>query len=238
MTKTNVLFVEDDESLGFVVKDNLELNGFAVQLCKDGESAKKVFLEQPVGLCLLDVMLPQTDGFALAGWIRSRDEKTPIVFLTAKSLKEDRIKGFRLGADDYIVKPFSMEELVLRLEAILKRSAATAPAGQALGLAVPYNIGQYLFDRPNLKLSHPSEESRGLTQREGELLELLAKNRNKLVSKEEILIRLWGEDDYFKGRSLDVFITRLRKYLKSDPGLTLVNIHGVGYRLEERQTAS
>ena len=223
---TKILLVEDDDSLGFVVKDNLEMNGFEVSWQKNGKAGKLAFEQHPFDLCVLDVMLPEMDGFTLANHIRQSGSEVPIIFLTAKSLKEDRIQGFKIGGDDYLTKPFSIEELVLRIGVILKRigKSTTQPA-------YIQPVGQYLFDSKNLKLSHSLGESE-LTQREAELLGLLFLHKNNVVSREKILVDLWGEDDYFKGRSLDVFITRLRKYLCHDPAIKIVNVHGVGFRLE------
>ncbi|MFN8353257.1 MAG: response regulator transcription factor [Spirosomataceae bacterium] len=221
-----ILLVEDDDSLGFVVKDNLEMSGYAVNWQKNGKAGKTTFGQNAFDLCILDVMLPEMDGFTLAEHIRQSGSEVPIIFLTAKSLKEDRIQGFKIGGDDYLTKPFSIEELVLRIEVILKRSGKKN--GQA---TTTQAVGQYQFDSKNLKLSHSDGDSE-LTQREAELLKLLLQHKNNVVSREKILIDLWGEDDYFKGRSLDVFITRLRKYLSHDPTIKLVNVHGVGFRLE------
>lgn len=223
---TKILLVEDDDSLGFVVKDNLEMNGFEVSWQKNGKAGKIAFEQYPFDLCVLDVMLPEMDGFTLANHIRQSGSEVPIIFLTAKSLKEDRIQGFKIGGDDYLTKPFSIEELVLRISVILKRIGKNTAQP-----AYIQPVGQYLFDSKNLKLSHSLGESE-LTQREAELLGLLFLHKNNVVSREKILVDLWGEDDYFKGRSLDVFITRLRKYLCHDTSLKIVNVHGVGFRLE------
>lgn len=221
-----LLLAEDDPALGFVLKDSLEAEGYAVAWHPDGEAAWTAFQANPPDLCLLDVMLPRLDGFSLAGRIRSTGSDVPIVFLTAKSLKEDRLKGFRLGGDDYLTKPFSIEELVLRIEAIQRRVNGGA-AKNSGGVS----LGQYVFDSKNLKLSGPVG-STDLTQREADLLALLLRRRNEVVPREEILLQLWGKSDYFLGRSLDVFVSRLRKYLAADPNLRVVNVHGVGFRLE------
>lgn len=224
--KTKILLVEDDPALGFVVKDNLAENNYEIDLQTDGKAGLRAFDTGTYDLCILDVMLPELDGFALASYIRTKNTQVPIIFLTAKSLKEDRILGFKMGGDDYLTKPFSIEELMLRMEAILKRSGKIIPQASHI---IP--IGIYTFDSRNLKLTCTNGQVE-LTQREAELLKMLVAQKNDVVPRERILIDLWGEDDYFKGRSLDVFITRLRKYLVHDPNLKLVNVHKVGFRLE------
>lgn len=228
MEKTKVLLVEDDESLGFVVKDNLEFHGFDVDLQRDGETAQTAFANNAYDICVLDVMLPKIDGFSLAKYIRDINQEVPIIFLTAKSLKEDRIKGFKIGGDDYLTKPFSVEELILRMEVFLRRSKGSAHLEASEDHIA---IGEYMLDFHNLKLIR-QEEERGLTQKEAELLKLLVEHKNNLVTREFLLTQIWGEDDYFKGRSMDVFISRLRKYLKDDERLQIKNVHGVGFRLE------
>ena len=224
--KPHILYVEDDESLGFVTKDNLELKGYEITHCMDGQSALEIARKGGFDLCLLDVMLPEMDGFTLAESIREWDDHIPIIFLTAKSLKEDKIKGLRLGGDDYITKPFSVEELVLKIEVFLKRSRKTSTAFTNSNL----NIGQFEFDHKNLTLSINSQ-GRKLTQKEADLLKLFIDNKNQVIKRSVILEKIWGEDDYFLGRSLDVFISRFRKYLKADENLKAENIHGVGFRL-------
>jgi DNA-binding response OmpR family regulator len=223
---TKILLVEDDDSLGFVVKDNLEQEGYQIELQTTGKAGQRAFQQNQYDICIFDVMLPEMDGFTLAEFIRGTGSDVPIIFLTAKSLKEDRIKGLKLGADDYLTKPFSIEELVLRIEAILKRTGKKT--------AQPANIlpiGNYIFDTKNLKLIY-QEEVQELTHREADLLAFLVNHKNETQSRDKILITLWGDDDYFKGRSLDVFITRLRKYLNKDATIKLNNVHGVGFRLE------
>lgn len=224
--KTKILLVEDDPALGFVVKDSLEQEQYQIDLQTDGKAGQRAFDQNQYDLCVLDVMLPEMDGFTLAQYIRSKNIDIPIIFLTAKSLREDRIQGFKIGGDDYLTKPFSIEELVLRMEAILKRTGKKPQATSHI-----LSLGTYIFDSRNLKLSCGSYLTE-LTQREAELLMMLLAQKNNVVPRERILIELWGEDDYFKGRSLDVFITRIRKYLVHDPTLKLVNVHGVGFRLE------
>jgi DNA-binding response OmpR family regulator len=237
--KIQILLVEDDANLGFVIQDNLEIHGFGVHLSLDGEQAIATFSHSNFDICIIDVMLPKMDGFEVATFIRERNQEVPIIFLTAKNTKEDRIKGFKLGADDYISKPFSIEELILRLEAILKRSrkdlntatsqASTPPPQE------PVNLCKYVFDFKNLSLSFPEQEAKVLTSKEAELLHLLANNLNQVIEREKILKTVWGDDDYFLGRSMDVFISRLRKYLKNDPQIELSNIHGVGFKLQVKE---
>lgn len=228
MSKAHILYVEDDEVLSFVTKDNLELNGYKVTHAKDGEEAVKFFREGTYDLCLVDVMLPQKDGFTVAEEIRSRHSEIPIIFLTAKSLKEDRIKGLKIGADDYITKPFSIEELILKIKIFLKRKYVT---GEVTSLVL--KAGEYVLDYDNLTLKL-NEDSCQMTKKEADLLKMLIDNKNKIVERSVILERIWGENDYFMGRSMDVFISRLRKYLKDDKTINIENIHGVGFRLNEK----
>ena len=222
--KSRILYVEDDETLSFVTKDNLELNGYKVDHCMDGESAVETFFHNSYDLCILDVMLPKMDGFAVAEKIRATDPNVPILFLTAKSMKEDRIHGLKLGADDYITKPFSIEELILKIEVFLRRKYVTVSVNDQ------YKISLYNFDYRNLTLSLQSDH-RSLTQKEADLLKMLLDHKNNVVKRSLILEKLWGEDDYFLGRSMDVFISRLRKYLSGDDKIKLDNIHGVGFKL-------
>lgn len=223
--KAHLLYVEDDESLGFVTRDHLELQGYAVTHCADGYYALQALKNQTFDLCLLDVMLPGIDGFSLAKEIRKTNMEIPILFLTAKSLKEDKIQGFRLGADDFITKPFSIEELILRIEVFLRRRKVDeVPAS-----FIP--MGSCHFNHTKLELTCMGNVRR-LTQREADLLLFLWKNRNQVVRRSTILENIWGEDDYFLGRSLDVFISRLRKYVKDDISVKIENIHGVGFCLQ------
>ncbi|HAS44822.1 MAG TPA: DNA-binding response regulator [Microscillaceae bacterium] len=225
--KAKILFVEDDASLAMVTKDSLELRNYAVTHCENGQIALEVFQNQAFDLCLLDVMLPVMDGFTLAEHIRQINQQVPIIFLTAKSLQEDKIAGLKLGADDYLTKPFSMEEVVLKIEVFLKRSRfALSDTRQS-----KFIVGQYQFDFADLHLQLQQEKARRLTQREAELLRFFCLNQDKILKREEILTNIWGDDDYFFGRSLDVFITRLRKYLKGDPTVKIENIHGVGFKM-------
>ena len=224
MSKGNILLVEDDPSLGFVTRDNLQVEGYNVHLEVHGRQALDAFENQAFDLCLLDIMLPGRDGFELAREIRSKDEFVPIIFLTARNMDEDRWKGFEIGGDDYITKPFSIKELLYKIAVFIRRSRKPEKTTSML------SVGTYTFDLENLKLSHESMTT-ALTQMEGELLKMLAESQGQLVKREEILINIWGENDYFKGRSLDVFISRLRKYLSLDEALTIKNHHGVGFSL-------
>lgn len=228
MSKAHILYVEDDEGLAFVTRDNLELHGFVVDHVDKG-SAAVAKIESGLGdydLCLLDVMLPGVDGFELARRVRGRDVDIPILFLTAKSLKDDRLTGLRTGADDYITKPFSIEELILKIEVFLRRNRVR-PASPTFD---PNRIGSYRFDAAQLRLWSKTSERR-LTRREAELLQLLSSQRGNVLQRGLILERIWGKDDYFMGRSLDVFVSRLRKYLSGDPHVRIENIHGVGFSL-------
>lgn len=224
--KAKILYVEDDEILSFVTRDNLELQGYELVCAQDGESALDIIKKNPFDICILDVMLPKMDGFTLAKEIRKFDQDIPIIFLTAKSLKEDKIHGLKIGGDDYIIKPFSIEELILKVEIFLRRRKISGPGRQTNFL-----IGAYEFDFNNLLLKYNKEE-RKLTQREAELLKMLIENKNQVLKRENILELIWGENDYFLGRSLDVFISRLRKYLSQDEQVKIENIHGVGFRLQ------
>lgn len=227
-SKAHLLYVEDDESLSFVTRDNLELNGYEVTYCEDGQKAMDTIRSgQKFDLCILDVMLPEVDGFTLAQEIRKRDEQVPIIFLTAKSLKQDKIHGLTIGADDYITKPFSIEELLLKVDIFLRRTKYTA----ILKSNTPFTIGLYTFDYKNLSLNF-GDQSETLTQKEADLLKLLCEHRNEVVKRSFILETIWGKDDYFLGRSLDVFISRLRKYLKDDERIKIENIHGVGFKFK------
>jgi DNA-binding response OmpR family regulator len=228
MSKPKILLVEDDHNLGFVVKDNLALQGYDVTLCKDGEQGEKEFLNGDFHLCILDVMLPKKDGFSLASAIRSNNTHVPILFLTAKSMTEDKLKGFGMGADDYITKPFSLEELYCRLEVFLKRSQTPNVESQVL---THVRIGTYEVDFSGLKLQHVTG-TKILTSRESEILRQLYIHKDRVLKREELLMAVWGDDDYFLGRSLDVFISKIRKYLKDDPSVQIINFHGVGFKLE------
>lgn len=225
MEKRNrILYVEDDETLGFITSENLERKGYEVRLCPDGEEALRLFRSEPFDLCLLDIMLPKLDGFTLARLIRKENEEIPIIFLSAKSLTEDKIEGLLLGADDYIVKPFNIEELTLKIEIFLKRSRIhrDAPSENVIP------IGNCILDMGLLQLNCGGT-IKNLTYREAELISFFSRNRNRLMSREQILEAVWGGNDYFAGRSLDVFISRLRKFFHDDPTVSIENRHGLGY---------
>lgn len=222
-----ILLVEDDPNLGFVVKDNLIEAGFDVDLKKDGVSGFQGFFKNKYDVALLDVMLPKKDGIALAKDIRKVSEDTPIIFLTAKSLPVDKIEGFRAGADDYITKPFDMEELILRIEAILKRSKAF---NKSFLNKDSFELGLMKFNYKNHELIE-GDNSRSLTKKEAELLRLLCIHEGEVLERAVALDLVWGNDDYFLGRSMDVFISKLRKYLSFDPHVQIVNVHGIGFKL-------
>jgi len=222
---TKILLVEDDPSLGFVIKDSLSHKGYDVLLCSNGEEGHRAFEQQPFDLCIFDVMMPKKDGFTLAKDVREKNQNVPILFVTAKSMLEDKLAGFQSGGDDYIVKPFSMEELCMRIEVFLRRSGVDTQQEKN------FELGTFNFDCHNFVLNH-SSGSKPLTQKEAEVLKLLCIHQERVLKREEILTKVWGDDDYFMGRSLDVFISKLRKYLKEDPSVQIVNYHGVGFRLE------
>ena len=223
-----ILLVEDDVNLRFVIQDILRMEGYKVHLCKDGKEGLLQFNKDQYDLCLLDVMMPKRDGFGLAEDIRKINQDVPIVFLTAKGLPEDKIKGLKLGADDYITKPFSSEELLLRLKAILKRNPQFKEDHKAKNR---FEIGRYQFDFSNFELKLDDQRTK-LTKKEADLLKLLAEHTGQVLEREIIANMIWGDDSYFVGRSMDVFITKLRKYLSGDPNISISNVHGVGFRLE------
>lgn len=224
MKKFKILYTEDDETLAFLTKDNLEQNHYEVIHCADGKSALEIFKKDNFDICVFDIMMPKMDGFELTAEIRKTNMDIPVIFLSAKTLKEDRIKGLRLGADDYLIKPFSIEELLLKIEIFLKRS-------QKINTLEPtmYEIGKYQFDSKNFLIFNSTEKI-SLTQRESDLLKLFLNNKNLVLKREEILKSLWGDDDYFMGRSLDVFISRLRKILAQEKGISIENLHGIGFK--------
>jgi DNA-binding response OmpR family regulator len=224
--KKRILLVEDDPSLGFVTKDVLALKGYDVTLCKDGAEAEQTFFAGDYHLCILDIMLPKMDGFSLAKSIRTKNSSVPIIFLSAKAMEEDKLQGFATGGDDYITKPFSLDELLCRIEVFLRRSYSNHQSQETIVF-----LGKYTFDFSNLTLKNNATE-KTLTQKEAEVLKLLYHNRERVLKREEILKHVWGDDDYFMGRSMDVFISKLRKYLKEDPSVQIVNYHGVGFKLE------
>jgi len=219
-----ILLVEDDPNLGFVIKDNLLIKGYDVTLCIDGEQGLNIFSAYEFNLCILDVMLPKKDGFTLARNIREQNKNVPILLLTAKPMVEDKLEGFQSGADDYITKPFNFEELLCRVEVFLRRGYVAMDEKKIA-------LGRFVFDYTNLSLKTEGSE-KFLTQKEADVLRLLYINRGRVLKREEILTQVWGNDDYFMGRSMDVFISKLRKYLKDDSSVQIVNYHGVGFRLE------
>ena len=222
--KAKVLLAEDDLSLGYVIKDNLQDAGYEVVLCPDGQTAIEKFDKSQFDICLLDVMMPNKDGFTVARKIRQISDMVPILFLTARSMEEDKIKGFLTGADDYITKPFSMQELLLRMDVFIRRTRKLhADSVQE------YSIGQMKFSYTDLKL-HTANDTFTLTQKEADLLKFLCEHANHILKRDEVLLNVWGKDDYFLGRSMDVFMTKLRKYFKADPNIVLETIHGVGFR--------
>ena len=225
--KIKILLVEDDTNLGFVISDQLRTDGYQVTLCTDCAEGFKKFNEETFHLCIFDVMMPKKDGFSLAKDIRKINNEIPILFLTAKSMTEDKVEGFKSGGDDYLTKPFSTEELQLRISALLKRVniAADVPDESSI------KLGDYIFDTLNFKLKHANFE-KTLTKKEAQILKILCKFKNQVVARDIVLNAVWGQDDYFVGRSLDVFITKLRKYFKEDSTITITNIHGIGFKLE------
>ncbi|GDX52944.1 DNA-binding response regulator [Bacteroidota bacterium] len=222
--KLKILLAEDDLNLGMLLVDYLESENFSLKLCKDGEVALKAFQSNEYDLCLLDVMLPKLDGFSLAKEIKKKDKKIPVIFITAKSLREDKLKGYDLGADDYITKPFDEEELLWKIKAVIRR----IPENKAITKIEIVSIGKYIFDYIKQSLTINGNTKR-ITERESDILNYLSNHRNTIIKREQMLKELWGENDYFLGRSLDVFITKIRKYLKEDSDLTIENVFGVGF---------
>ena len=222
--RIKILLAEDDLNLGVLFLDYLESEGLEVRLCKDGEAAFKAFQSSRFDLCLLDVMMPKMDGFTLAREIRKLDKNIPVIFITARSLKEDKLKGYGLGADDYVAKPFDEEELLCKIKAVIRRIPENSGESNAEILI----IGKYAFDFSNLSLTLGDRVKR-MTEKEGDILKYLFTHKNKLIKREDMVKDLWGRNDYFLGRSLDVFITKIRKYLKDDPNLSIENVFGVGF---------
>lgn len=228
-----LLLVEDDDALRFIVKDNLEQNFYEVDVAENGQEAIDLFEKRNYHLIILDIMLPRVDGFKVAEHIRKKDEDIPIIFLTARSMTEDKITGLTIGGDDYISKPFSMEELLLKIRIFLKRSN-TIKNGKTAMLRSK-KIGRFIFLPDELTLSLDGEV-RKLTLKEMELIRFFSENANKVLNRNEILERVWGTNDYFLGRSLDVFISRLRKYFKPDPNVKITNLHGIGFRFTVKKS--
>lgn len=226
--KIRILFVEDDENLGFVTKDNLEQLGYDIYWEKDGEAGLTAFESNEFDLCVFDVMLPIMDGFTMASKIRETDKNTPILFLTAKSLDQDKIRGFNLGGDDYVTKPFNIELLHLRIQALYKRSNPFENIEQNI-----FNIGSITFDYNSQTISK-GDINEKLSNKEAEIFRLLCIHKNKVLARDVALKTIWGENDYFKGRSMDVFVARLRKVLKMDDALEITTVHGKGFQLNEK----
>jgi DNA-binding response OmpR family regulator len=223
--KTKVLLAEDDRNLGSILKAYLEAKGFPTHLSVNGEEAFNAYKKEDFDFCIVDVMMPVKDGFTLASEIRILNSEIPIIFLTAKSMKEDVLEGFTLGADDYITKPFSMEELLFRIEAILRRTKGTRGGDKNV-----WEVGSFSFDAKKQILTGTGTQQK-LTTKESELLKLLCNNINQVLERNFALKAIWIDDNYFNARSMDVYITKLRKYLKADPNVQIINVHGKGYKL-------
>lgn len=231
-----ILLVEDDRNFGDVLKSYLEMHDFDVTLATDGELGKAAFDKAEFDLCIFDVMMPKKDGFTLGREVREKDKETPIIFLTAKTLKEDVLEGFKVGADDYITKPFNSEELLYRVQAILKRSSKDIDPGEDIK---EFEIGKYHFNYPLRQLVYKNGDERSedkLSPKEAHLLRLFCLHKNDVLQRSVALTKIWGEDNYFTARSMDVFVTKLRKYLSKDDNLEIVNIHGNGFRLIDKDT--
>jgi DNA-binding response OmpR family regulator len=225
--KIKVLLAEDDRNLGNILRTYLDAKGYAARLAVNGQEAFDIFSKEPFNFCIVDVMMPVKDGFSLAKDIRKIDTAIPILFLTAKSLEEDKLKGFQAGGDDYLTKPFSMEELLARMEAILRRASMIQNSTGGKGI---YEIGKFVFDYNHQQLIINGNEQK-LTSKEAELLKLLCDHINQVVDRSFALNRIWQNDSYFNARSMDVYIAKLRKYLKEDDSVELINVHGIGFKL-------
>ena len=231
MSDQRVLLAEDDKNLGTILQSYLIAKGYPTDLCADGEEAFAKFQKETYSICILDVMMPVKDGFTLATDIRKIDKVVPILFLTAKTLQEDKLKGFEIGADDYISKPFSMEELLVRMKAILRRVSGEHKTSGKVNI---YEFSKCTFDynRQTLTIEDTPQK---LTSKEAELLRLLCENMNEVLDRSDALNEIWFDDSYFNARSMDVYITKLRKYLKLDTGVELINVHGIGFKLVVNQ---
>lgn len=227
MDKIKILIVEDDPNLGQILSEYLEIKGLAPTLCKDGEEGLELYNHGVFDLCILDIMMPKKDGFTLARDIRNKDKNIPIIFLTAKSMKEDTIKGLKIGADDYMTKPFSMEVLLLRIQAIMRRVGTNNSEDINSSL---FQVGKFKFDTNKRQLESEGKIT-NLTTKESELLKLLVVNKNKTLQRSIALNNVWGDDSYYNSRSMDVYITKLRKLLKDDDSLKLIAVHGEGFKL-------
>lgn len=238
-TTQKILLVEDDQNFGDVLRSYLEMHDYEVDLAKDGDEGLIKYNKGEFNLCILDVMMPKKDGFTLAKDIRENDKDIPIIFLTAKSLKEDVLEGFKIGADDYITKPFNSEELLLRVQAILRRSGAKQEVEEDIK---EFNIGSFHFNYPLRILTFTDSENNkhkdNLSPKEAHLLRMFCMHKNDVLPRSKALTKIWGEDNYFTARSMDVFVTKLRKYLSKDENLEIVNIHGNGFRLIDRGIAA
>ena len=223
-SKATILFAEDDSSLAFIVKDTLEDEGYKVVHCADGQTAIDSFDKTKFDICLLDIMMPNKDGYTVAKKIRQQTDLIPILFLSTKNQEDDRLKGYNTGADDYISKPFSMPELLKKIEVFLRRSKKFHA-----DTIEDFTIGNIVFSFVNLKII-TANETFNITQREADLLKFFCEHQNKVLKREEVLINVWGKDDFFLGRSMDVFISKLRKYLKAEPEIVIETIHGFGFR--------
>lgn len=228
--RLRVLLAEDDKNLGTLLKTYLDSKGYEVTLCVNGKEALQMFKRRLFEFAILDVMMPQLDGFSLAQMIREKS-KMPIIFLTARNMQDDIIRGFNIGADDYITKPFSMEELMMRIQAILRRADIQQRVDSDMAV---FYVGKYEFDVNAQVLKIYNEEQR-LTSKESMLLKMLCDNENEVVDRTEALLKIWKEDNYFNARSMDVYITKLRKYFRHDPSVRLLNVHGVGFKLVTQQ---
>ena len=226
--KIKILLAEDDSSLGFMISDQLKSDGYQVALCRDGAEAYKRFNDEIFHLCIFDVMMPKKDGFSLAKDVRKLNSDIPILFLSAKSMMEDKIEGFKSGGDDYLTKPFGVEELQLRVKALLKRVNVQVETTE---IETIVHLGTFEFDSENYTLKS-TNFNKSLTKKEAQILKVLLKFKNQVVPRETVLNAVWGQDDYFVGRSLDVFITKLRKYFQEDESIQILNIHGVGFKFE------
>lgn len=225
-----ILLVEDDPNLGLLLQDYLQLKGkFDVVLCVDGDEGLRAFTKQDFDLCILDVMMPKKDGFTLGKEIRKINQDVPIIFATAKAMMEDKASAYDLGGDDYITKPFRIEELLLRINALLKRVQSKDGSENAVPLT-NFEIGDYIFDYTT-QLIHYKGQIQKLSTKEAELLKLLCLKKNAVLTREEALLSIWHDDNYFNGRSMDVFLSKLRKYLREDPKVEILNVHGKGYKL-------
>lgn len=223
---SRILLLEDDPNLGFIVQEHLQLNGYEVSLVTNGQDGLSAFEKNKYALCLIDIMMPKMDGFTFARKVREKNSDIPLIFLTAKSLKEDKIEGFKIGCDDYITKPFSVEELILRIKAVLKRTATPRDSETK----TDFKIGNFTFDSKR-QILKANDFEQNLTSKESELLRLLCLNQNRTLDRNIALAEVWGSESYFSGRSMDVFISRLRKYLKEDSRIEIINVHGKGFKL-------